>query len=72
MLFSNGKNLVMKFCLYLVEAAVLLRICLKHMFYIKPSKTKCMLKIKLVHTFYAYKKCIKHVLKCLLELKTAC
>lgn len=51
--FSNGKILVMKFCLYFVEAASLLRMCLNHIIYIKPNKTKRILKIKLVLTFYA-------------------
>lgn len=51
--FSNGKILVMKFCLYFVEAVSLLRMRLNHIIYIKPNKTKRILKIKLVLTFYA-------------------
>lgn len=51
--YFPSKNLVMKFCLYFVEAGILLRICLKHMFYIKLNKMKHILKIKLVLTFCA-------------------
>jgi len=51
--FPIVKNFVMKFCLYFVEAGIILRIFLKHVFYIKPNKLKSILKINLVLTFYA-------------------